>query len=328
MDAVSSSAHRIAPYAAFAARRLVRLAATLLVATFAITAALRVAPGGPISYLTKGRTVDPQTIAQLKAEFHLDDSVFEQYLRWLSGAVHGDLGNSLLSRVPVNDLIAQRAGVTFALVAYTALIVLVTAIPLGVVAGVRPGWISGTISALTSVALAAPAFVVALVLISFFAVQLGWFPTLGAGDGFSERITHLTLPAIALALPSLAFVSQVTRASVSLEMGSDHVNTARVRGIPERTIIRRHVVRNAMVPITTVAGLSVAGLIAGVVVIERAFSLPGLGSLLIESVTARDYATVTGVAVVLVAAFVVLNAIVDLLCAFLDPRLRIGIGGR
>jgi peptide/nickel transport system permease protein len=176
----------------------------------------------------------------------------------------------------------------------------------------------------TAVSAAIPAFVAAIVLIILFAVKLRWFPALGNGTGFLSDVRHLTLPAIALATASLAIVARVTRAAIRAEGNREHVQTAVSRGIPARWVIRRHILRNAAVPITTVTGITVASLIAVAAVVEVAFSLNGLGSYLVQAAQSKDIAVVQGICLVLVTAFVVVNMLVDMLSAALDPRIALG----
>ena len=308
----------------FVARRLAMLVLTLLVASFAIYASLSVAPGDPLSVLTGGRTLPPEALAVLRARYHLNEPLPAQYWHWLTGALHGDLGSSIALRESVNTLIGERAGVTFELVAYASILILLLGIGSGILAGLRRGAVDSTVIAGTTVFAAIPSFVAAIVLISVFAVKLGWFPALGAGTGGVDRLWHLTLPAIALALSALAIVARVTRVSVREEMGREHVQTAISRGLPSHLVIRRHVLRNAAIPITTVTGITIASLIALSAVVVRAFSLNGLGSALVSAAASKDFAVVQGIALILVAAFVITNTIVDLLYAFLDPRVALG----
>ncbi len=308
----------------FVARRLAMLVLTLLVASFAIYASLSVAPGDPLSVLTGGRTLPPEALAVLRARYHLNEPLPAQYWHWLTSALHGDLGSSIALRESVNTLIGERAGVTFELVAYASILILLLGIGSGILAGLRRGAVDSTVIAGTTVFAAIPSFVAAIALISVFAVKLGWFPALGAGTGGVDRLWHLTLPAIALALSALAIVARVTRVSVREEMGREHVQTAISRGLPWHLVIRRHVLRNAAIPITTVTGITIASLIALSAVVERAFSLNGLGSALVSAAASKDFAVVQGIALILVAAFVITNTVVDLLYAFLDPRVALG----
>ena len=190
--------------------------------------------------------------------------------------------------------------------------------------GLRPGLSTPRVLVVTPVSAAVPAFVAAIVLILVFAVKLGWFPTLGNGTICSSNIRHLTLPALALAISSLAIVARVTRASVRAEYGRDHVQTAVSRGIPARAMLRRHVLRNAAIPITTITGITIASLIAVSAVVETAFSLNGLGAYLVQAAESKDIAVVQGISLVLVAAFVIVNLLVDIAYALLDPRVTLG----
>jgi peptide/nickel transport system permease protein len=308
----------------FAARRLAMLVLALLVASFVIYASLSIAPGDPLAVLTGGRTLPPEAMAVLRARYHLDESLPVQYWHWLTSAVQGDLGDSIALRESVNAVITQRAAVTFELVLYASLLILLLGIGSGLLAGLRRGALDTTVIAATTVSAAIPSFVAAIVLIAVFAVNLGWFPALGAGEGVIDRLWHLTLPAIALALSALAIVARVTRVSVREEMGREHVQTAVSRGLPWHLIVRRHVLRNAAIPITTISGITIASLIALSAVVERAFSLNGLGAALVSAAASKDFAVVQGISLILVAAFVITNALVDLLYAALDPRVALG----
>jgi peptide/nickel transport system permease protein len=308
----------------FFARRLAMLVASLLIASFVIFAAMYLAPGNPIAALSGGRSLPPSSIAVLDHRYHLDQPFLAQYWYWLSGALHGDLGLSITLRENVSTLIASRIWTTAGLVLYASLLICVIGIGLGLLAGLRPGWLDTSTLVLTAVSAAIPAFVAAIVLILVFAVQLGWFPALGNGTSFLDNIRHLTLPAIALAISSLAIVARVTRASVREEGEREHVQTAVSRGIPGRQLIRRHILRNAAIPITTVTGITIASLIAVAAVVETAFGLNGLGAYLVQAAESKDLAVVQGISLVLVAAFVLVNVVVDILYAALDPRVALG----
>ena len=308
----------------FLARRLLVLVATLIVSSFVIYGSLYLAPGNPIATLTGGRTPSPEAIRTLEARYHLDRPFLVRYGLWLEGAVTGDFGVSIPHHQEVADLITERGPTTAALVAYASAIILVVGIGLGLLGGLKRGAIDTAVVVATTVSAAFPAFVAAIVLLLVFAVDLGWFPATGEGSGLVGTIRHLTLPAIALGLTSMALVARVTRAAVKLELNKEHVQTARSRGIPFALIVRRHVLRNAAIPITTIAGLTIASLIAISAVVERAFAINGLGAYLVEAAASKDFAVVQGISLVLVGAFVVTNTIVDLLYALLDPRVKLG----
>ena len=308
----------------FFARRLAMLLASLLVASFVIFAATYLAPGNPIAALSGGRSLPPSSVRILEQRYHLNAPFLAQYWYWLDNALHGNLGISITLRENVSTLIASRIWTTAGLVLYSSVLILVLGIGIGLVAGLRPGSLDTSTVVVTAISAAIPAFVAAIVLILLFAVKLGWFPAIGNGTGFVDNVRHLTLPAFALAVSSLAIVARVTRASVREEGQREHVQTAVSRGIPSRQLIRRHVLRNAAIPITTVAGITIASLIAVAAVVEVAFSLNGLGAYLVASAQSKDLAVVQGISLVLVTAFVVINLIVDVLYAVLDPRVALG----
>jgi len=305
----------------FVGLRLLRLVVTLLACSFVVYGALYLAPGGVIGAITGGRVLSDSDRAEIIKAYHLDDPFVERYTTWLGRAVTGDLGQSLVARQPVIDLITPRIETTAMLVGYSGLLIIVFGIGLGLLAATRGGQVDRLIVAAMSAFAAVPGFVAAAVLLSVFAVQLGLFPSFGSGAGFTDRIHHMTLPAVALALAAVGYVGRVSRSAVLEEQDRDHVLTAWSRGIPGPVVVRDHVLRNAMVPITTTVGITIASLIAGSVVVEQVFALNGLGSLLLTGVGQKDYAVVQAVALVLVASFVVLNAIVDMSYPILDPRI-------
>jgi peptide/nickel transport system permease protein len=309
----------------FIAWRLVRLFAVLLFASMLVFAAVYLAPGSPISALSGGRALTADQIAQLTQQYHLDDPIWERYWHWLSGVLHGDFGVSLINQESVSSLISTRAGTTALLVLYASVLIVVIGTTLGVLSALRGGFVDLTVISLTGAMAAIPSFVAAAVLVALFAVNREWFPVFGdgAGEGLGSRLWHLTLPAIALAIAAMGLVARIARSSVIEEQDRPHVDIARSRGLPSAQILRHHILRNAMVPITTVVGITVAGLIAGSVVVEEAFSLNGIGTLLIQSISDHDLAVVQAVTLLLVAAFIIVNTLVDLLHPLLDPRIRI-----
>jgi peptide/nickel transport system permease protein len=303
------------------ARRLAGAALTIVVATFAVYAALAAAPGDPALVLA-GRHPTPERLAQLHHELGLDRPLVVRYFDWLAGLHRGDLGQSLVYRnSSVTDLLGPRLGTTVFLAVYAALLILALGLLLGVLGGAFRR-LNGPVAALTSVAIAVPGFVAAPILVSVFALGLGWFPAVGAGSGFTDQLRHLTLPAAALAIGWCAWLAQMTRTSLRTEKAREHVETAHGRGLPPVTVFRRHVMRNAAIPISTVFGLTVAGLLAGAVVVEQAFGIDGLGSLMLRSVSAKDYNVVLAVASLIIVVFVVTTQLVDALQTVLDPRLR------
>ena len=303
--------------------RLVSLMATLVVASVAIYGALFLAPGDPATLLAGGHAT-PQLIAAIEAQEHLNEPFLVRYWDWFVGVLHGDLGTSFVYREPVVALLAGRVANTVFLVLYASIVIIVGGVALGLASALRRK-LGTVITVVTSVGLATPSFVAAIILITVFGVDVKWFPVFGAGTGFVDRLYHLTLPAIALATSWMAYMAQLTKAAAGEELAKEHVETARSRGIKERHIVTRHVLRNAMIPIATVSGLTVAGLIAGDVVVEQAFGINGLGSFLVQAALQKDFAAVQAVALILVASFVVVNAVVDFWSLLLDPRIRASV---
>ena len=304
------------------AGRVAQTITTLLVASFLTFLALQAAPGDPVEIMLGGKAGDPEAVARLNQEFHLDDPVLVQYWHWLTNALHGDLGQSFLFRVDVSSLVTSRVPTTALLVAMSSVLVVTFGFTLGVVAARSKRLVDTGITSFLSIAMATPTYVVAILLITVFSLHLTWFPVFGSGTGFTDRVYHLILPAVTLALSSSAAVARVTRAAVLEEEQRDHVNTAIARGLGKTTVLRRHVVRNALLPVTTISGIVVAALVAGTVIVEKAYGLDGLGSLLVLAVTRKDYAVVQSVSVLVIAAFLIVNLIVDLLYGVIDPRTR------
>ncbi|MEV4031630.1 ABC transporter permease [Streptomyces umbrinus] len=308
----------------FMARRLAGVVATLLVTSIAIYAALALAPGDPATALAGGTVPDPARLAAIRAEYHLDDPFWTQYWHWLSGLLHGDLGTSVVYRSDVADLLAGRTINTLVLVCYAGLLIVGLGIGLGVLAGLRGRRVDTSIMITTTMAMAVPTFALAIVLIWIFATQLSWLPIYGSGDTFTDKLRHLTLPAIALSFSYIAYIARITRIAVVTELRSERVDTALSRGLPYHAIIRHHVLRNAMGPILAISGTVVASLVAGTAVAEAAFGVNGLGSLLIQSAQRQDLAVVQILSMFMVGVFVLVNTVVDLVNVALDPRLARG----
>jgi peptide/nickel transport system permease protein len=310
--------------------RAAGLLATLLVTSFLVFASIYLAPGDPIDFLIKGRQPTPETIAAIKEQYHLNEPFLQQYLHWLGGVLHGDFGRSFVYRQQVSQVIADRLPTTLILIAYSAIIILFWGLLLGIVGALRAGRPSDKASLVFTTVLAAiPTFVAAILLISVLAVRLGLFPTFGAGDGGPlDTLYHLTLPAIALSLTFIALLSRVTRSAMLDEMGREHVEVATSRGVARGPVVRRHVLRNALGPITTISGLLIAGLLVSTSVIESAFGISGIGSLLVLSVDKMDFPIVQAITLLVVATFVVVNLIVDMLQPWIDPRVSAGTASR
>ncbi len=307
----------------FLVKRVLALLVVLLVASLLVYGSLYLAPGGPLSFLVGTRSATPELIAQVTAQYHLNDPFLVRYFTWLADVLHGDLGRSLVYREAVSSLIASRFLTTLLLVVYATVLILLVGLGTGIWAALRRGVAGRVVTGWNVASLSTPAFVLGALLIVVFALGLGWFPVYGSGSGFGDRLWHLTLPAIALALSSAAYLSRISSASITSEMGKEHVETAMSRGLPRKLVVRRHVLRNASIPVITVVGLTIAGLVAGTVVVENVFALDGLGSLLVRAILQRDYAVVQAVVLLLTIVFVLVNLIVDVLYSLVDPRLSL-----
>lgn len=306
----------------FVLGRLGALTVTLFIASIVVFGGLYLAPGSPLGFLTGGRSLPPETITALTKQYGLDKPWPAQYLSWVKGLLTGDLGQSIVYRQDVTSLLAPRVTTTVLLLGYAAVLIALIGVGLGLLAAARGGPTDAIISVLCSIGLAVPAFIAAIVLIAVFAVSLGWFPIFGPGAGLPDRLWHLTLPAVSLALTSVAYVARITRAAARKELEGEHVQAATLRGLPRMQILRRHVGRNALIPISTVLGLTTAGLIAGSVIVDQAFSLNGLGSYLVSAVNQHDYPVVQAITLLMTAAFVVINSLVDLAYPLIDPQIR------
>lgn len=308
----------------YAARKAGGVLVTLLGASLLIYGALYIAPGDPASLLAGGQIPNPEALEQIREQYHLNDPFIVQYWHWLTGVLTGNLGDSIILKEPVASLIGSRVVNSLLLVLMATVIILGMGIALGVASATLGRAVDMTALVATTVFMAAPAFVSAIVLIWIFSTKLSWFPVYGDGDAGLDRVRHLVLPAIALSLSYLAFISRITRTEVQGELSSDHVEAARARGVDSRNVLKRHVMRNIMPPILSVSAITFAGLFAGTAVVEQAFGVSGLGSLLVQAAARQDVVVVQSVSLLLVAAFVIVNMSVDLVNAVLDPRMLRG----
>ncbi|MFJ9444657.1 ABC transporter permease [Kitasatospora sp. NPDC101235] len=308
--------------------RLLGLAAVLLVTSVLVFGAVHLAPGDPVSFLLKGHPATPEARAAIAAQYHLDDPFPVQYLKWLGNVLHGDFGRSVQFRQDVGSLIGSRLPGTALLIGYAAVLVCAGGVLTGILAALRPGAVDRAVLIGTGVATATPPFVTAIGLVSLFSVQLGWFPGPGSdGTGLADRLYHLTLPAIALAVTLAGLLARVTRSAMLDELAREHVEVARSRGVPDGAVVRRHVLRGALGPIVTVGGTTLAGLLVSTSIVETAFNVTGVGQLLVQSVTAKDFPVVQAVTLLTVLGFVVVNLAVDLLAPLIDPRVSLARGG-
>ncbi|KJL34025.1 Glutathione transport system permease protein GsiC [Microbacterium azadirachtae] len=311
------------------AGKLGGLLLTLFLASLLVFFSRFLVPGDPVRFLLRGRKPSPEAIADITAQYGLDLPPWEQYVRWIAGVLHGDFGRSLQFRQSVTTVLGDRLPVTLMLVVMAGAIIAVAGLVGGAIAALNKGRAvdRGILISLTVLG-AIPSFVGSIVLIAVLSVQLGWFPSFGSGSGFWDMAYHLVLPSIALAIVFIVLVGKVTRSAMVEQLNREHVEVATSRGMTRLAVIRRHVLRNALGPILTVSGVLVAGLIVASSIVEQAFGLAGVGSLLVGSVDRLDFPVVQAIVLLVVTAFVVVNAIIDILEPWIDPRSAAGAGAR
>ncbi|TMV84361.1 ABC transporter permease [Thioclava sp. BHET1] len=305
-----------------------RLIGMLIVVFLVLTIAfiiVRVAPGDPAA-LMLGPDATPEQAAALRAQLGLDQPILVQYGLYMGQVLHGSLGESLFFHRPVLQVIGARAEPTIFLTLFSLIISMVIATPIGIYAAYRRGsFLDQGASTLAILAASIPSFWTGLMLQRYFATDLGWFPVSGFGGpdtGFIDRMGYLLLPAIVLGTVNSALILRFTRASMLDILGEDYVRTARAKGMRERRVVLRHALKNAAIPIITVVGLTFAVLVAGTVVTERVFNIPGMGSLVVNSVLRRDYPVIQGTLVVVAVVYVLINLLTDLLYLLVDKRVK------
>jgi len=305
-----------------------RILATVPVVTVVAILAfllLRLTTGDPAAIIA-GDSATTQQVAEIRVKLGLERPIVEQFVIWIGRVVRGDFGESYFFKKTVAELIRDRLEPTAALAVCTILLAVALAVPLGVLAAAQRGtWIDRAVMGFSVLGFSVPVFVIGYALIYLFAIELAWLPVQGyqrLAEGFWGFLERLILPSLTLAVIYVALIARITRASVLEVLGADHVRTARAKGLGGTSVLFRHVLRNAAVPIVTVIGLGVALLIGGVVVTESVYGIPGLGRLTVDAVLARDYPTVQAVILLFSVVYVVINLLVDLTYTFLDPRIR------
>lgn len=307
-------------------RRVAATVAVLWGVSVAVFALIHLVPGDPVR-LALGTRYDAATYAALRHRAGLDRPLLAQYVHWLGGALHGDLGVSFRSEDPVSTVIGERLPATASLAVAAIVVALGIAVPLGLLSALRPQSVfdrAGTV--LSQVGISVPDFWLGILAILVLAGSLGWFPAGGyvpLTEDPARWFDHLVLPALTVGVVSGAVLTRFVRAAALEVLNEDHVRTARAKGLPEWTILRRHVLRNAAVPVLTVIGIQLAYLLSGVVVVEIVFSWNGLGQLALQAVQSRDYPVLQGAVLLFALVFLVVNLVVDLLYAVLDPRISL-----
>ena len=307
--------------------RLIALILTTLAASVVVFLLMQVLPGDPAAVML-GINAQPDTLAALQKQLGLDAPLMLRYFNWISGFFTGDFGTSYTYSVPVSELVAPRVLVTLPLAVLAMILSLIIAIPLGVMAAAKRGQAADVVGmSVAQIGVAVPNFWLGLLLILFFALYLGWFPASGfAGweDGLWTGTRSLILPAVALALPLGAILARVTRSAVLESLNEDFVRTARAKGLSRQAALWKHATPNALIPVVTILGLQFSFLLAGTIIIENVFNLPGLGRLIFQSIAQRDLIVVQSLVTLLAASVIAVNFLVDLAYGFLDPRLRAG----
>jgi peptide/nickel transport system permease protein len=311
---------------AYVLRRLFQMLPVILIASFAIFAMIYAVPGGPVAVIV-GENAGPEEIAAAIQRDGLDRPMVVQYADWLGRAATGDFGLSLHSRQPVLQLIGERLPATLQLALAAIFVALVIGIPVAIASAVKPNsWLDRLLSGWSALALGVPTFWLGILLILLFAVELRWLPSASRHvplwESPLDALRSLALPAITLGTYVSGILARFLRASLIGEARADYVRTARAKGVPERRIVGFHIMRNALLPFVTIVGLMMANFIGGAVVTEAVFTYPGLGRLLIQAISTRDYPLIQGCILVILVAYMLINLTVDMLYAWIDPRIE------
>jgi ABC-type dipeptide/oligopeptide/nickel transport system permease component len=304
----------------YVGRRILAVVPVLFGVTLAVFSMLFLVPGDPVKIMLAEFVTTPDQIAQMRAQLHLDEPVIEQYGRFVVSALRGDLGVSIRSRRPVAAEIAENIGSTGLLALASMMVAIGLGVPLGLLAALgRNSWLDVAAMVVALLGVAMPSFWLGFLLIFVFSLHLGWLPATGGGD-----LPHLVMPAVALGMIAAAIIARLTRSSMLEVLGQDYVRTARAKGLGGASVIVRHALRNALIPVVTVFGLQFGNLLAGAVIVETVFSRPGLGRLIVGGILAKDFPLVQGTVLFVAAAYVLINVVVDVAYAYVDPRIRIG----
>jgi ABC-type dipeptide/oligopeptide/nickel transport system permease component len=304
----------------YVGRRILAVVPVLFGVTLAVFSMLFLVPGDPVKIMLAEFVTTPEQIARMRAQLHLDEPVLVQYGRFVGNALRGDLGVSIRSRRPVAAEIGENIGSTGQLAFASMVVAIGLGVPLGLLAALgRNSWLDVAAMVVALLGVAMPSFWLGFLLIFVFSLHLGWLPATGGGD-----LLHLVMPAVALGMIAAAIIARLTRSSMLEVLGQDFVRTARAKGLGGWSVIVRHALRNALIPVVTVFGLQFGNLLAGAVIVETVFSRPGLGRLIVGGILAKDFPLVQGTVLFVAAAYVLINVMVDVAYAYVDPRIRIG----
>ena len=310
---------------AYIVRRILATIPVMAVVALFVFSLLHLSPGDPAAIIA-GDTATSADIAHIREKLGLDQPLYIQFVTWVWALLHGDLGISIFTNLPVSKLVAQRVEPTIALTISTLIISVLAAIPMGVLAAWKAGsWIDRLVMVFAVIGFSVPVFVLAYLLIYVFAISTDLLPVQGfvsIRDGLLPFLSHITMPSLALAIVYIALIARMTRASMLDVLAQDYIRTAHAKGLANDKVLVGHALKNAAIPIVTIIGIGVALLISGVVVTETVFAIPGLGRLTVDAILRRDYPIIQGIILIFSAAYVLINLIVDLSYTFLDPRIR------
>jgi peptide/nickel transport system permease protein len=304
-------------------KRIVSLFPLLLAVSVVVFFLIRLAPADPITSITTGKRISDETRASLVRQYHLDRSLPEQYLIWLGNLVRGNLGDSFKHRQPVAYLLKARFPTTIQLVVMSTIIAVLLAIPAGVIGAIKKNTvIDRVISGIMVFCVSSPVFLNAIVLMLIFSMRLKWFPVFGAARTVGGNLYHLFLPAFALSLNMVALMGRIARERMIGELKSNYALALAAKGTSFARIVLAHCLKNTLIPVITVAGIQIGGMVVGAVLVENVFALGGIGALLIEAIQSSDYPMMQAIIMFLVALFLVLNLVIDIIYFLIDPRIR------
>lgn len=310
---------------AYIVRRILATIPVMGVVAVFVFLLLHLTPGDPAAVIA-GDYARPEDIERIRAQLGLNDPLYIQFGKWLWRLFHGDLGISIFSNLPVTHLIQQRLEPTIMMALTTIVISIAVAVPLGVLAAWKQGtWVDRSVMVFAVLGFSVPIFVVAYAMIWGFSIQLKWLPVQGytsISEGLIPFLRNIIMPAVALGMVYVALIARITRASVMEVLNEDYIRTARAKGLASTTILIRHALKNAAVPIVTIIGIGIALLIGGVAVTESVFNIPGLGRLTVDAILRRDYPIIQGLILVFSGVYVLVNLLIDISYTFLDPRIR------
>lgn len=305
-------------------KRILNLIPLLLVVSILIFLMVRITPTDPVSSMLKGKKVTPETRQALEAKYNLDKSLPEQYRIWIRNIFRGDFGESFHYKQSVTKLIGERLPTTLQLVLMSSALALLIALPVGILSAVKMNRLTDRLLSLfTLICVSMPVFLMGLLLMLGFALKLQWFPVSGAGSSVAENFHYLALPSVALALNMVALISRITRSNMIEQLNAPYAQTAIAKGTPYRRIVLGHCLKNALIPVITVTSIQFGSMIVGAVLVENVFALGGVGALLIDGIKASDYPLVQSITLMMVTLFLVINLLVDVVYAWIDPRIRL-----